>query len=153
MAAAALPSDVRLMNGVSTAIFALAGPALAAAGGMGLARAPWFPVRAIQLEGELQRNSVTTIRANTTPRLAGNFFSFNLVKAREAFEAVPWVRHAVVRRVWPDRVAVRSDCSSASCGWRGMEQPRPAEAVVHAGRCGQASHAPPGKRTWVAPGV
>lgn len=107
MATATLPSDVRLMNGVSAAIFALAGATLLAAGVLWLARAPWFPIRAIQLEGDLQRNSVTTIRANTTPRLAGNFFSFDLAAARQAFEAVPWVRQAVVRRVWPDRVAVR----------------------------------------------
>ena len=107
MAAAALPTDVRLMNGVSAAVFLIAGLTLAAAGVLWLARAPWFPIRAIQLEGDLQRNSVTTIRANTTPRLTGNFFSLNLGKAREAFESVPWVRQAVVRRVWPDRVAVR----------------------------------------------
>jgi cell division protein FtsQ len=113
----ALPHDVRLMNGVSTAVYAVAAVALAVAGVLWLARAPWFPIRAIQLEGDLQRNSVTTIRANTTPRLAGNFFSFNLAKAREAFESVPWVRLAVVRRVWPDRVAVRLEEHRAAALW------------------------------------
>lgn len=117
MATATLPTDVRLMNGVSTAVYAVVGLTLAAAGVLWLARAPWFPIRAIQLEGDLQRNSVTTIRANTTPRLAGNFFSFNLGKARQAFESVPWVRHAVVRRVWPDRVAVRLEEHRASALW------------------------------------
>jgi len=117
MATMALPTDIRLMNGVSTAVFVVAGLTLAAAGVLWLARAPWFPIRAIQLEGDLQRNSVTTIRANTTPQLAGNFFSFNLGKAREAFESVPWVRHAVVRRVWPDRVAVRLEEHRAAALW------------------------------------
>jgi len=111
------PTDVRLMNGVSTAVFALAGLALMAAGVLWLARAPWFPIRAIQLEGDLQRNSVTTIRANTTSRLTGNFFSFDLARARVAFESVPWVRHAVVRRVWPDRVAVRLEEHRAAARW------------------------------------
>jgi cell division protein FtsQ len=121
MAAAVLPNDVRLMNGVSSAVFVLAALALATAGVLWLARAPWFPIRAIQLEGDLQRNSVTTIRANTTPRLAGNFFSFNLGRAREAFESVPWVRHAVVRRVWPDRVAVRLEEHQAAALWKGED--------------------------------
>ena len=31
----------------------------------------------------------------------------DLAAARRAFEAVPWVRLAVVRRVWPDRLRVR----------------------------------------------
>jgi cell division protein FtsQ len=113
----ALPTDVRLMNGVSSAVFVIAGVALAAAGVMWLARSPWFPIRAIQLEGDLQRNNVTTIRANTTPRLAGNFFSFDLARARATFESVPWVRHAVVRRVWPDRVAVRLEEHHAVARW------------------------------------
>ena len=49
---------------------------------------------------------MATIRANATPRLAGNFLSIDLDKARAAFEAVPWVRQATLRRVWPDRLAV-----------------------------------------------
>ncbi len=122
MATVALPSDVRLMNGVSTAVFALAGVTLAAAGVLWLVRAPWFPVRAIQLEGDLQRSSVTTIRANTTPRLKGNFFSFDLGVARAAFESVPWVRHAVVRRVWPDRMAVRLEEHRAAARWEGEDE-------------------------------
>ena len=34
------------------------------------------------------------------PRLSGNFFSVDLQAGRKAFESVPWVRRAVVRRVW-----------------------------------------------------
>lgn len=112
-----LPADVRLMNGVSTAVFVLAAAVLAAAGVMWLARSSWFPIRSIQLEGDLHRNSVMTIRVNTTPRLAGNFFSFDLARARATFEAVPWVRHAVVRRVWPDAVAVRLEEHQAVARW------------------------------------
>jgi cell division protein FtsQ len=55
----------------------------------------------------LQRNSVATIRANAAPRLAGNVLSIDLERARAAFEAVPWVRQATLRRIWPDRLAVQ----------------------------------------------
>lgn len=106
-ASTALPMDVRLMNGVATAIFALAAAALLVAGILWLTRAPWFAIRAVQVDGDLARNSVPTIRANAMPRLSGNFFSLDLQRARAAFESVPWVRQAVVRRVWPDRLAVR----------------------------------------------
>jgi cell division protein FtsQ len=91
---------------------------LLAAGVTWLARAPWFPIRAIQLEGDLQRNSVTTIRANAMPRMQGNFFSVDLERGRAAFEAVPWVRHAVMRRVWPDRLAVRLEEHHAVALWQ-----------------------------------
>jgi cell division protein FtsQ len=117
----ALPPDVRLMNGVAYAIYLLAALVLLAAGVAWLARAPWFPIRGIQLEGDLQRNSVTTIRANAMPRLQGNFFSVDLERGRAAFEAVPWVRHAVMRRVWPDRLAVRLEEHRAVALWKGDE--------------------------------
>lgn len=104
---AGLPPDVRLMNAVATGVFALAALALLAAALLWLTRAPVFALRAIQIDGELARSNLPTLRANALPRLHGQFFSIDLQDARTAFESVPWVRHAVVRRVWPDRLAVR----------------------------------------------
>src|SRR4051812_9080725 len=85
-----LPADVRLMNGVANVVFVLAGMGALAAGGAWLMRSPVFPIRAIQLDGDLLRNSVPTIRANAAPLLAGNFFSVDLQQGRAAFEHVPW---------------------------------------------------------------
>ncbi len=101
-----LPFDIRLMNGVASLLLVGVLLGLLAAALLWLWRAPALNIRAIQLEGDLQRNSVATIRANATPRLAGNILSIDLERARAAFEAVPWVRQATLRRVWPDRLAV-----------------------------------------------
>ena len=117
-----LPADVRLMNAVSAGVFALAALALLAAGVLWLTRAPWFSIRAVQLDGELARNNVPTIRANALPRLQGNFFSLDLQRARAAFEAVPWVRQAVVRRIWPDRLAVQLEEHRPVALWQRDEE-------------------------------
>lgn len=116
-----LPIDIRLMNGVASTLFALLGVALLAAALLWLSRAPWLNIRVIQLEGDLQRNSVATIRANATPRLAGNFVSIDLTKARAAFESVPWVRQATLRRIWPDRLAVRLAEHQPVALWQGED--------------------------------
>lgn len=116
-----LPADVRLMNAVATAVFVLAAAGAGVAAWAWLMRSPWFPIRAIQLDGDLARNSVPTIRANALPRLAGNFFSVDLQHSRAAFESVPWVRRAVVRRVWPDRLAVRLEEHRPVALWAGEE--------------------------------
>lgn len=116
-----LPADVRLMNTVANTVFVLAGVGALAAGLAWLMRSPVFPIRSIQLEGDLARNSVPTIRANAAPRLAGNFFSVDLQQGRAAFETVPWVRRAVVRRVWPDRLAVRLEEHRAVALWQGED--------------------------------
>lgn len=118
---APLPADVRLMNTVANTVFVLAGVGALAAGLAWLMRSPVFPIRSIQLEGDLARNSVPTIRANAAPRLAGNFFSVDLQQGRAAFETVPWVRRAIVRRVWPDRLAVRLEEHRAVALWLGED--------------------------------
>ena len=126
-----LPRDIRLMNGVSLAVFALALVVLLAAGVLALWRSPHFAVRAIELHGDLTRNSAATIRANTVPRLAGNFFSLDLAQARQVFESVPWVRRAVVRRVFPDQLAVRLEEHRAVALWEDAGGDEGAERLVN----------------------
>jgi cell division protein FtsQ len=104
--AGALPVDVRAMNAIAVLVFTLAGIVLALSGASWVARRPLFAVGSVRLEGDLQRNNVTTVRANALPHLKGNFFTMDLERARDAFEQVPWVRHATVRRVWPNRLVV-----------------------------------------------
>ena len=127
-----LPLDVRLMNAIASAVFVIAGAGVLAAGLLWLMRSPIFPIRSIQLDGDLARNSVPTIRANAAPRLAGNFFSVDLQAGREAFEAVPWVRRAVVRRVWPDRLAVRLEEHRAVALWEGIAANPGGDRLVNA---------------------
>jgi cell division protein FtsQ len=121
MSSVTLPPDVRLMNLSSMLVFMLAAGVLVAAGAAWVARQPFFAIRQIRLEGEVARNSVATIRANAAPRLAGNYFNFDLKSARAAFEAVPWVRHAVVHRVWPNRLVVQLEEHKPVAVWKGDE--------------------------------
>jgi cell division protein FtsQ len=105
--ALAIPPDVRLMNAAAGVLAFVATLLVAAAALLWLARQPLFAIRAISVDGDVTRNSVSTIRANAAPRLAGNFLTLDLAAVRRAFESVPWVRHAVVQRVWPNRLRVR----------------------------------------------
>ena len=104
---APLPPDVRLMNATAAAFAAVAAILVAAMAVMWLARQPFFAIRSISVDGDVARNSVSTIRANAAPKLAGNFVTMDLRSVRRAFESVPWVRLAVVRRVWPNRLRVQ----------------------------------------------
>lgn len=116
-----LPPDVRVMNATALAIAALAGAVVLAAALAWVARQPVFAFRTLRLEGEVTRNSAATIRANAAPRLAGNYFTLDLQATRRAFEAVPWVRHVVVQRVFPDRLVVRMEEHHPVAVWKGDE--------------------------------
>lgn len=117
LATAALPADVRLMNVVSALLVAaLLGTAVWTAVRWAV-RLPSFNLRAIQVEGDVSRNSVASLRANALPRLQGSFLSMNLKDGRAAFESVPWVRHAQLTRVWPMRLKVRLEEHRAAAYW------------------------------------
>lgn len=116
-----LPVDIRLMNGLASTVFALVGVALLVSVAWWLVRLPVFSIQSIRLDGELQRNSVSTVRANAVPKLQGTFFTLDLDRAREAFESVPWVRRAVVQRVWPGELRVRLVEHQPAAIWQDAE--------------------------------
>jgi cell division protein FtsQ len=101
-----LPVDVRLMNITASALFIVCGLLLVAALGWWALRHPLFAIGGIVVRGDVTHSSVATLRANVAPRLAGNFFTVDLQQARAAFESVPWVRQAVVRRQFPNKLRV-----------------------------------------------
>lgn len=101
-----LPMDVRLMHLTASAL-AVVAIGVAIYGSLAwLVRRPLFNFSRITVQGELTHNNEVMLRANVLPQLAGNFFTMNLQRVRQSFEAVPWVRHAVVQREFPNRLRV-----------------------------------------------
>lgn len=104
-------SDARLTNFIANTLALLAVFALIAGAVMWVAQRPYFAISRIQIE-PLQSeafNYVTaaTVQATIAGRVAGNFFSVNLDDTRHLIETVPWVRHAQIRRVWPNALSVK----------------------------------------------
>jgi cell division protein FtsQ len=100
------PLDVKLMNLTASVLFVCCVLLLLAAGARWVMRYPGFSVARIVVQGELVHNNAVTLRANVAPQLVGNFFTIDLRAAREAFEQVPWVRKAQVRREYPGGLRV-----------------------------------------------
>lgn len=115
-----LPGDIRLMNATAGFLATVGVVALLATAVVWVARQPLFALHEIRIEGDVTRNSVSTIRANAVPRLVGSFFTMDLTAGRHAFESVPWVRAAIVRRVWPNRLTVELEEHRAVALWSGV---------------------------------
>lgn len=111
------PLDVRLLNLTATVLFGVAVLIGVAGVVTWLVRQPLFNVRGIRVEGDVTRNSISTIRANALPQIHGNYFTLDLRQGQRAFEGVPWVRHAVVSRVWPNRLRVSVEEHHAAALW------------------------------------
>lgn len=101
-----VPLDVRLMNLTASlllSVFVLL--ALGAVAGWAMAH-PVFAIRGVTVTGDVSHYNALTLRANVAPQLKGTFLTIDLSAARQAFEAMPWVRQAVVRREFPNRLRV-----------------------------------------------
>lgn len=100
------PIDVRLMN-ISAALLGVCVSLATLVGGASwIVRHPVFSIAHITVLGDSAHSNDVTLRANIASRLQGNFFTLDLAQARAAFESVPWVRKAVVKREFPNRLRV-----------------------------------------------
>ncbi len=67
---------------------------------------PLFPLRQVDIKGDLRHVNREQVQFIVQRELKGNFFTFNIDEVRAAFEKLPWVRSVSVRRRWPDRLEV-----------------------------------------------
>lgn len=67
---------------------------------------PIFPLRSVQVSGEMHHVTREQLRLIVSRHLQGNFFTLDLVKTRDAFRKLPWVRNVSIRRRWPDKLEV-----------------------------------------------
>lgn len=111
------PLDVRLMRLATSLLgWALVALVLGAAGWWAV-RHPVWTLRGIEVEGDVAHQNEVTFRAHLASKLRGSFVTLNLAEVREAFEDVPWVRSAVVQRLWPNRLKVTLTEHRAVAWW------------------------------------
>ncbi|NOT14919.1 MAG: cell division protein FtsQ/DivIB [Methylotenera sp.] len=106
-----------LLNWIANLLYALSVVAMLYATLYVVVHLPIFPLREVKVEGELQHVSREQIKLIVAKHLKGNFFTLDLVKARDAFEKLPWARNVSVRRRWPDKLEVSIEEHQAMARW------------------------------------
>ena len=107
-----------LMNLLADALLVFSIAALAYAAVVGVQRLPLFPLRELVVVHGVRQVTPMQVEYAARSSVAGNFFTINLDTVRNAFEKLPWVRHAEVRRIWPDGIEVSIDEHIAAARWR-----------------------------------
>lgn len=64
------------------------------------------PVRSVRVTGDLVHVVRPELERELGEHMVGGFFDFDVDTVRQATRALPWVRDASVRRVWPDSVHI-----------------------------------------------
>jgi cell division protein FtsQ len=95
-----------LMNGLASALFAVAAALALYVVWTLTARLPVFALREVRIGGELMHVSRGEIERVVQRELRGNFLTLDLAAVSASFQRLPWVRTANVRRLWPARLDV-----------------------------------------------
>lgn len=106
------------MNLIADLLFFAAALALGYAATLAVARLPFFPLREVVVGVPLREVTPTQIEYAARTAVAGNFFTVNLDAVRAAFEKLPWVRKAEVRRRWPDGLELGIEEHLAEARWK-----------------------------------
>jgi cell division protein FtsQ len=80
---------------------------------------PTLPINTLRVEGQLTHVQEQTLRRLALEYVSGGFFDTDVEAVRRAIEAMPWVRSAAVRRVWPDALQVRISEHEPLAMWNG----------------------------------
>jgi cell division protein FtsQ len=107
------------LNTLADLLFAAGAAMLLAALTIWVLRMPFLPIRTVVLETPLQQVSPLEFEEALQGKVRGNFLSLSLENARESLEALPWVRKAMVRRVWPGRLIVTLEEHRPMALWEG----------------------------------
>ena len=95
-----------LLNWIANLLFAISVVVMLYAALYVVVHLPIFPLREVKVDGQLSHVSRDQVKLIVAKHLKGNFFTLDLVKARDAFEKLPWARKVSVRRRWPDQLEV-----------------------------------------------
>lgn len=106
-----------VLNWIANLLFALSIVAMLYMALYAVVHSSLFPLNEVKVEGELQHVNREQVKLIVEKHLRGNFFTLDLVEARNVFEKLPWARKVSVRRRWPDRLDVTIEEHIAMARW------------------------------------
>lgn len=90
-----------------------------------LSQRPVFTLQQVVIEpvaGQILKHiNKPVVKQQVLETIKGNFFSVKLEDVKRGFESMPWVRHANVRRVWPNGLVVSIEEQKPFGTWGGAD--------------------------------
>jgi cell division protein FtsQ len=76
-----------------------------------------FPLNTVEITGDLDHVDRAALERRLLPAAVGGFFSVDVAAVSLAARDEPWVKRALVRRVWPDKLVVEIVGHRAIARW------------------------------------
>jgi len=101
------PSTGTARRGVLNAVLAIACVGGLLAGAAWVVRSAHWPITVVRIDGRLAHTPSERVEEIVTRHTAGaGFFRVRLASLQADLEALPWLRSASLRRIWPDTLDV-----------------------------------------------
>jgi cell division protein FtsQ len=79
----------------------------------------YFPLNSIKVSGEFKHINAAAVSAQVKPYLQQGFFGVNTSALQDELQQLPWVDKVVVKRVWPQSVAISMSELRPVAHWNG----------------------------------
>jgi len=86
-------------------------------GGLTLTDPAAFPIRRVQVEGDLKHLAPAEVKRIASVGIRAGFFALEVDGLRKGFMHHPWVRDVSVRRLWPPALQIRVYEQHAAARW------------------------------------
>jgi len=78
---------------------------------------PLFPLKRVDVKGDLRHVTYQQVSFIVTREFKGNFFTLDLAQVGNGFQKLPWVRNVSLRRQWPDTLEVTLEEHAELARW------------------------------------
>lgn len=112
------PIDIRLMAFFTSAFAWLLSAMLLFALSLWVIRHPIWTLAGVELHGDVKFQNPERFRAHLVSQLEGNFLTLDLKQVQTVAQSVPWVRKAVVKREFPNRLQLTLEEHEAFAWWQ-----------------------------------
>lgn len=100
-------ADIKFLNGLTSALFVLFIFFMILSGFQYIIKNKIKNLDVIVIKGNIIHSDYFTVKNIVSHNISGNLYNINLTNTKKIFESGPWIRHAVVRRVYPSQIEVR----------------------------------------------
>lgn len=116
-----IPADIKFVNGMSSVLLGFFLFLVVLSGFEYVLKNKMKNLDVISIKGDILHSDISSIRHHITSKVSGNFYSINLIKTKQIFEAIPWINQAVVKRVYPSQVEVKLSEYKSKAIWGARE--------------------------------
>lgn len=112
-----IPNDIKILNGISI-IFLIVFLSLTFIGLIfKFAVTDVLSLKIVTVRGDVLHQNPSILRDNIISKFKGNFYTINLMDAKNVMESLPWINEASVKRVFPRQIEIQLTEHKAVAIW------------------------------------